>query len=174
LKKTAFILVAVCMLTVLGVGSAWAQKIAYVNTDLVVKKSTQAATIMKSLEAEFKGRNKGLVDKRKHLKRLEDKLAKDRAIMSSDEVKNMEKDIRRRRREINNASAEFREDLNLRRSEELNKLLRKISEVVIKVGKQEKIDIVMSAGVAYASKSVNITDKVLKQLALEAKKKGKK
>jgi len=94
--------------------------------------------------------------------------------MSSSEIKNIEQDIRRRRRELNNSSAEFREDLNLRRSEEINKLLRKISEVVINIGKREKIDMIFSAGVAYASKSIDISDKVLQQLAQEYKKKGKK
>jgi outer membrane protein len=85
--------------------------------------------------------------------------------MSSSEAKNIEQDIRRRRRDLNTSSAEFREDLNLRRSEEINKLLRKISEVVQSIGKKEKIDIVFSAGVAYASPAVDISDKVLKQLS---------
>lgn len=174
LKKTAIVFVAVCLFCVFGSGMAQAQKVAYVNTEKVVKKSPQSADILKSLEAEFKKRNSTLVNKRNKLKKLEKKLAKDRAIMSKSEVKNIDQDIRRRRRELNNSSAEFREDLNLRRSEEINKLLRKISEVVISIGKREKIDMVMSAGVAYASKSIDISDKVLKQLAQDHKKKGNK
>lgn len=174
LKKSAMVFVAVCLFCVFGVGIAQAQKIAYVNTEKVVKKSPQSAAILKSLEAEFKKRNDVLVGKRKKLKKLEEKLAKDRAIMSSSEMKNIEQDIRRRRRELNNSSAEFREDLNLRRSEEINKLLRQISEVVVNIGKREKIDLIVSAGVAYASKSTDISDKVLKQLGQEFNKKGKK
>ncbi len=166
--------VALCLFGIFGVGIAQAQKIAYVNTERVVKKLPQSAAILKSLEAEFKKRNNALLSKRKKLKKLEEKLGKDRSIMSSSEIKNIEQDIRRRRRELNNSSAEFREDLNLRRSEEINKLLRKISEVVISIGKREKIDMIMSAGVAYASKSIDISDKVLEQLSQEFKKKGKK
>ena len=120
---------------------------------------------MKKLEAEFKKRNDSLLSKRKKLKKLEEKLSKDRAVMSSSEVKNIEQDIRRQRRDLNTSSAEFREDLNLRRSEEINKLLRKISEVVESVSKQEKIDIVLSAGVAYASPDADISEKILKQLS---------
>lgn len=165
MKKTAIICVAVCLFCVFGVGVAQAQKIAYVNTEKVVKKSPQSKAIMKKLEAEFKKRNNSLLSKRKKLKTLEEKLTKDRAVMSSSEVKNIEQDIRRQRRDLNTSSAEFREDLNLRRSEEINKLLRKISEVVKSLSKQENIDIVLSAGVAYASPGSDISDKVLKQLS---------
>ena len=167
MKKSAIIIVAICLMCVFSVGIAQAQKVAYVNTEKVVKKSPQSAVIMKKLEAEFKKRNGVLLSKRKKLKKLEEKLSKDRAVMSASEVKNIEQDIRRQRRDLNTSSAEFREDLNLRRSEEINKLLRKISEVVQSIGKQEKIDIIFSAGVAYASPAVDISDKVLKQLSKE-------
>ncbi len=165
MKKSVILMVAICMFGVLGV--AHAEKVAYINTEKVVKESPQSAAIMKKLEAEFKKRNDELLSKRKKLKVLEDKLSKDRAVMSASEAQNVEQDIRRHRRDLNTASAEFREDLNLRRSEEINKLLRKISEVVQGIGKRENIDIVFSAGVAYASPAVDISDKVLKQLSQE-------
>ncbi len=173
MKKSAIILMSICLFFVFGVGIAQAEKIAFVNTEKVVKKSPQSASILKALESEFKKRNDSLLNQRKKLKKLEEKLTKDQAIMSSSEAKNVEQDIRRLRRELNNSSAEFREDLNLRRSEEVNKLLRKISEVVIAIGKREKIDIILSAGVAYANDSVDISDKVLKQLEQDYNK-GKK
>jgi outer membrane protein len=159
--------VAVCLFSFITVGIAHAQKIAYVNTEKVVKKSPQSKAIMKKLEAEFKKRNDSLLSKRKKLKKLEEKLSKDRAVMSSSEIKNIEQDIRRQRRDLNTSSAEFREDLNLRRSEEINKLLRKISEVVKSLAKRDKIDVVISAGVAYASPAVDISEKVLTQLSKE-------
>ena len=165
MKKTAIIFMAVCLFCVFSVGNAQAQTVAYVNTEKVVKQSPQSKSIMKKLEAEFKKRNDALVSKRKKLKKLEEKMSKDRAVMSSSEVKNIDQDIRRRRRDLNTSSAEFREDLNLRRSEEINKLLRKISEVVQSIGKKEKIDVIFSAGVAYASPAVDISEKVLKQLS---------
>ena len=165
MKKTAIIFMAVCLFCVFSVGNAQAQNVAYVNTEKVVKQSPQSKSIMKKLEAEFKKRNDALLSKRKKLKKLEEKMSKDRAVMSSSEVKNIDQDIRRRRRDLNTSSAEFREDLNLRRSEEINKLLRKISEVVQSIGKKEKIDVIFSAGVAYASPAVDISEKVLKQLS---------
>lgn len=165
MKKSAILILAACLLSVFTIGNAQAQSVAYVNTEKVVKKSPQSKAIMKKLEAEFKKRNDALLSKRKKLKKLEEKMSKDRAVMSSSEAKNIEQDIRRRRRDLNTSSAEFREDLNLRRSEEINKLLRKISEVVQSIGKKDKIDIIFSAGVAYASPAVDISDKVLKQLS---------
>jgi len=120
--------------------------------------------VRKSLEKEFKRRDKDLVAKQKQLKTLEDKLARDGAVMSAAEVKRLEQDIRSRRRKIKSMSDEFREDLNIRRNEEFNKLLRKVSEVVHQIGEQENIDLILSEGVVYASKRVNLTEKVLKRL----------
>jgi len=77
LKKSAIAVVALCLFGVFGVGIAQAQKIAYVNSEKVVKKSPQSAAILKSLEAEFKKRNGALLSKRKKLKKLEEKLGKE-------------------------------------------------------------------------------------------------
>lgn len=174
MKKLAIIVLSISLFCIFGVGIAQAQKIAFVNTEKVVKKSPQSASVLKALEAEFKKRNDALLNQRKKLKTLEEKLTKDQSIMSSSEAKNIKQDIRRIRRELNTSSSEFREDLNLRRSEEINKLLRKISEVVVAIGKRDKIDIILSAGVAYASDAVDISEQVLKQLEQDYNKKGAK
>ncbi len=55
-----------------------------------------------------------------------------------DAFKRLEQDIRSRRRSLNHTRDEYRDDLNLRRNEELGKLLRKISEVVRQVGEEER------------------------------------
>ena len=148
-------------------GSLYAaeMKIGVVNANKIVEQSPQYDAVRKSLEKEFKRRDKDLVAKQKQLKTLEDKLARDGAVMSAAEVKRLEQDIRTRRRKIKSMADEFREDLNIRRNEELNKMLRKVSEVIHQIGDQEKYDLILSNdGVPYASKRVNLTEKVLQRL----------
>ncbi|MES9906802.1 MAG: OmpH family outer membrane protein [Sedimenticola sp.] len=158
--STLFLLCALCTVAV-----AETYKIGFVNVDRAVKKSPQYAATSKALEEEFSRRNKELIDQQKQLKKLEDKLALDSAIMSDTEVRHLESDIRSRRRSLNNFREEFREDRNLRNNEELNKLLRKFSEVVIQVGKEESVDLILNQeSVIYFNSRIDLTGTVLEKM----------
>jgi outer membrane protein len=148
-------------------------KIGIVNPNALVESSPQYEDVRKDLEAEFDRRNQDLISKQKQLKKLEDKLATDGAVMSTDEVQRLEQDIRTHRRNLNRVRDEYREDLNLRRTEEFNKLLKQVSEVVHQVAEQENFDIILSQGVVYASKRVDMTKNVLDRL-IEQYKQNKK
>ncbi|MET0105577.1 MAG: OmpH family outer membrane protein [Sedimenticola sp.] len=163
MKKTAFVLL-VSLLTLGGMASAEGIRIGVVNPNKLVEKSPQYDQVRKELEAEFKRRNEDLIAKQKQLKKLEDKLSRDSAVMSASEVKRLEQDIRSRKRQLKNTRDEYREDLNLRRSEELNKLLRYVTEVVNQVAAEEKLDLVLSQGIVYASSRVDLTNRVLDRL----------
>ncbi|MCP3867488.1 MAG: OmpH family outer membrane protein [Gammaproteobacteria bacterium] len=152
------------MLVYVGSLSAADIRIGVVDATKIIEQSPQYDRVRKSLDAEFKRRQKDLVAKQKQLKKLEDKLARDGSVMSASEIQRTEKDIRSRRRKIKSMSDEFREDFNIRRNEETNKLLRKVEEVIHQIGEQEKIDVILSEGVVYASDRVNLTEKVLRKL----------
>ncbi len=58
---------------------------------------------------------------------------------------------------------EMREDLNLRRNEELGNLQKIISNAIIEMAKQENFDLIVQDAV-YASSQIDITDAVLDKL----------
>lgn len=144
--------------------SASELKIAFVNAGKVFEQSPQYAAAQKRLETEFARRNDELVSKKQTLEKLQNKLERDAAVMSESELSKLEKDILSRKRRLKNAQAEFREDLNMRQNEEFNKLRRQVREVVQEVGKEEKIDLIVSEGVVYFSKRIDISDLVLTRL----------
>ncbi|MGD8310813.1 MAG: OmpH family outer membrane protein [Chromatiales bacterium] len=156
----------------LAFGSSAAQaadlRIGYVDAEKVLEESPQLESARNALQSEFSRRDQDLVAKQKQLKQLEEKLTRDSAIMSDAERKRLEKDIITRRRTLKNEVSAFQEDLNLRRSEEFNKLRRKVLEVVREVGKEDQMDIILSDGVVYSSKQVDISDKILERLRREA------
>jgi len=168
LKKFILILLVIGLFGLTN--SLWAAelKIGVVNVSKILKEAPQAKSLSKSLEAEFKRRSQDLTTKQKQLKKLEEKLARDGAIMSEAEVKRLETDIRSRRRKLKAALDEFREDLNLRRNEELNKLSRVVTEVIHQLGEDEKIDLILENPI-YASARINLTEKVLKRLKAQTK-----
>ena len=139
-------------------------RIAFVDATRVFEQSPQYEAARKSLESEFTRRDNDLVAKQKQLQKMEEKLARDAAVMSESELKRLKRDILARQRKLKNAQAEFREDFNLRRNEEFNKLRRQVAEVVRAVGKEQNIDLILSDGVAYVSKRIDISDQILERL----------
>ena len=139
-------------------------RIAFVNATKVFEESPQYQQARERLQTEFSRREKELLSEQKQLKQLEEKLQRDGTVMSESEVKRLERDILSRSRKLKNAQTEFREDLNLRQNEEFKKLRQQVREVIQEVGKEEKIDLIVSDGVVYFSKKIDISDLVLEKL----------
>jgi outer membrane protein len=139
-------------------------KIGVVNAVRVLEAAPQADVARKKLEKEFATRDRELVAAQKALKGIEDRMIKDGAIMSETERSRLERDIVNKRRELKRDQDEFREDVNFRRNEEFGKIQRDIVEAIREVAKQQKYDLVMGEGVIYASKSVDVTEIVIKHL----------
>jgi outer membrane protein len=139
-------------------------RIGFVNATRVFEESPQYKEARDRLQTEFSRREKELLSSQKQLQQLEEKLQRDGAVMSEDEVKRLERDILSRSRRLKNSQTAFREDLNLRQNEEFKKLRTQIREVIQEVGKAEKMDLIVSDGVVYYSDRIDISDLVLKKL----------
>jgi len=166
LKKIypSFALLALLLLAFSNVVSAQELKIGVVNAIKVFEQSPQYAEARKNLEAEFSRKERDLIAQQKQVKKLEEKLSRDGAVMSESEVKRLERDIVSRHRKLKNAREEYREDFNLRRNELQSLISRQVAEIVRQVGKEEGIDIILTDGVIFASKRVNISGKILERL----------
>ena len=143
-------------------------KIGYVNAAKVLDQSPQAEEVSKKLKKEFSGREQKLLDGRKELKKLEDKMARDGAIMSDTERSKLDREIMVRKRDMQNDSDAFRDDLNLRRNDEMNKLLAIVQQAIEGIGKEQHFDLIVYEGVAYANPAIDLTDQVLNKLKSSA------
>jgi outer membrane protein len=140
-------------------------KIGFVSIAKILNSAPQAESASKRLEQEFAPRKKGLDEAQKSLRKIEEKLAKDGAVMSESQRRNMENDFRNQARELKRSGDEFREDFNLRRNEELGKFQKQVLDVINSVAKEDGFDLVVNdSATLYASPQVDVTDKVLKRL----------
>ena len=139
-------------------------RIGVVNALKVLEAAPQAESSRKIIEKEFAARDRQLVEDQKELKTLEDKLAKDGAIMSEAERSKLERDIIGRKRELKRDQDEFREDYNFRRNEELGKIQREVAKAIQGIGKAQNFDLILSDGVIFASDRVDVTELVLEAL----------
>jgi outer membrane protein len=146
--------------------SAQEFKIGVVNIPVLMERSPQTKAAMDALQEEFAPRQREYLAKQKEYEELAAKVQKDVAVMGETERRNAEKNLRDLQREVTRLQSEFREDLNLRQNEELGLLQRSLLKEVQDYAEQEGYDLVVGDGVLFASKTVNITEQVLR--AVEA------
>ena len=139
-------------------------KIGYVQVDKILQEAPQTAESGKKLEKEFAPRSQELERMQKQIKDIETSIDKDALTMSEADRKNKERDASNLKIDFQRKQRELREDVNLRKNEELGALQDRINKAVTAVSEAEAYDLVVYGGVAYANKKIDITYKVLKSL----------
>lgn len=155
---------AVGILSFANVQAQESSKIAFVSTERIFREAAPAKAAQSKLEQEFAKREKDLADMAARLKAQSEKLDKDAAVLSESDRVKRQRDLADLDTEFQRRQREFREDLNQRRNEELSVVLERTNGVIRKIAEAEKYDIVFQEAV-YASKRIDITDKVLKELS---------
>lgn len=140
-------------------------KVGYVQVDKILKEAPQTAATGKKLEREFSPRSQELEKMKKEITQIEGDLEKNRLTLTDKERRQKQRRASTLKIEFSRKQRELREDINLRKNEELSVLQDRINNAVKTVSEQDGYDLVMYGGVAYASKKIDITDKVLKLLS---------
>lgn len=173
MNRTFFAIAAFLCLSMEAV-AADAARIAFVNTPQVLEQAPQAEAVRNTLQSEFAPRDTKLVSEQKKIKELEEKLARDAAVMSDEARRKLEREIISQKRENKRARDEFTEDFNIRRNEELAKMQREIASSIVNLAKEKGYDLILENGVIYASERVDITEEVISRLKQDYKNKKRK
>ena len=138
-------------------------KIGFVNTEKLLREAPLSVTAQKKLEREFAAREQDLQKLAKQARDLQAQLDKDGVTMSDSERKAKERDLGNLNRDLQRQSREFREDLNLRRNEELGQIQERARKAIQDIAKSEKFDLIIEQAV-YVDPRNDITDRVMKAL----------
>ena len=141
-------------------------KIGFIDADRINRESVPAERATKKLEKEFAPREQELRKMEQQIKNLQVQLEKDGLTMNESDRRNKEAELGRQTREFQRLQREFREDLNLRRNEELASLFERANKVIRQIAETEKFDLILQEAV-YRSPRIDITERVLKALASE-------
>jgi outer membrane protein len=160
------LVVAVAAVAMLPHAQAADLKIGFIDADRVNRESVPAERATKKLEKEFAPREQELRKLETQIKGLQGQLEKDGLTMGEADRRTKETELGRQTREFQRLQREFREDLNLRRNEELASLFERANKVIKQVAEAEKFDLIVQEAV-YRSPRIDITDKVLKALSAE-------
>jgi len=152
----------------LGGGSVHAAdfKVGVVDTERVLRESVPAVNAEKKIEKEFSGRDQEIKKLITQAKDLQTLLEKQGAAMSDAEHRNKERELTALNVDLQRMQREFREDLNLRKNEELAVVLELSNKAIQAIADTEKFDLILQEAV-YRNPKIDITDKVIKQLAID-------
>ena len=159
-------------------GTASAQiadvRVGFVNTERLFREAAPAKRAQQKLEREFAARDGEIQKLSRQVQALQATLEKDGATMADAERRNRERDLANLTRDLQRAQREFREDLNLRRNEELASVQERANKVIQQIAEAEKYDLIVQDPVVYASQRIDITEKVIKALADKERGQGRR
>jgi len=138
-------------------------KIGFVTTERLLREAPLSIAAQKKLEREFAGRDQELQKLAKQARDLQAQLDKDGVTMSDSDRKSKERDLNNLNLELQRKGREFREDLNLRRNEELSQIQERARKAIQDIAKTEKFDLIVEQAV-YVDPKNDITDRVMKAL----------
>ncbi len=139
-------------------------KIGFVNTERVFREAAPAKRAQQQLEREFAVRNQELAKLEKQGRDLQSELERENVTLPESARREKERNLADISRNFQRLQREIREDLNLRRNEELARVQERATRVINQIAEQEKFDLIIQEAV-FASSRIDITDKVIRALA---------
>lgn len=141
-------------------------KVGVVDTERVLRESQPAVKAEKKIEKEFSGRDQEIKKTMKQVKDLQLLLEKDASALNEADRRNKERELSALNVNLQRMQREFREDLSLRKNEELAVVLERANKAIQTIAETEKYDLILQEAV-YRNPKIDITDKVLKNLATD-------
>ena len=139
-------------------------RIGVVDTERILRESVPALKAEKKIEKEFSGRDQEIKKLMKQAKELQALLEKEDSKFSDADRRNKERELTSMNSELQRMQREFREDLNLRKNEELAIVLEQANKAIQAIAEADKYDLILQEAV-YRNPKIDITEKVIKHLA---------
>ena len=164
MMKLKYLAVSIVFATAFAAVPAMAEtKIGFVNTERLIREAPLSVAAQKKLEREFATRDQELQKLAKQARDLQAQLDKDGVTMSDSDRKSKERDLGNLNRDLQRQGREFREDLNLRRNEELGQIQERARKAILDIARAEKFDLIIEQAV-FIDPKIDITDRVMKAL----------
>ena len=143
---------------------AFAQsKIGFIDQERLLREAAPAKRAQAKLDKEFANRKADLDKVQKQGRDLEATLQKETVTLPEADRVAKGRQLAQITRDFERMEREFREDLNLRRNEEIASLQERFSKAINEIAEKEGFDIILQEAV-FRSPKIDITEKVIKAL----------
>lgn len=141
-------------------------KVGVVDTERVLRESAPAIKAEKKIEKEFSGRDLEIKKLMKQAKDLQAVLDNEDSKLSDADHRNKDRELSAINVNLQRMQREFREDLNLRKNEELAMVLEQANKAIQAIAEEEKYDLILQE-VVFRNPQLDITEMVIKHLSAD-------
>jgi len=166
MKNILKIITFILFLSAVSIGYADDFRIGVVDTERILRESAPAVQAEKKIEKEFELRDLEMKKIAKQAKEIQLYFDKEGMTLLDAEHRSKERELANLNVNLQRMQREFREDLNLRKNEELAMVLERANKAIKAIAESEKYDLVLQEAV-YRNPKIDITDKVLQYLSAE-------
>ena len=142
-------------------------KVGFVDIPYLIDRAPQALEAEQRLEAEFAPRQLELETKRAELTQIVATLADATLELAEAEYAQLDRESRSLERRIKRSEQDFREELNIQKNNEFKKVRILVLEAIAEFGERHDYDLIISDGVLYANKRIDVTERILDSLVGE-------
>jgi len=173
MKKGCRTAIFAAILALLWSGTAHAAdlKIGVIEPQKVLDGTRNGKKIKDSLQEYVKSRQKIIDLEEEELKKIEEDLVKQSAVLSADAKKEKEEAFRKRMMEYQRKVSQLNQEVQNKKKEVLDEFNKGLEQIVKGIADKEKLSLVVEKGdngagalVVYSHPSLDITDRVIKEL----------
>lgn len=166
MKSILKIITFILFVSAVSIGFANDFRIGVVDTERILRESAPAVQAEKKIEKEFELRDLEMKKIAKQAKDIQLYFDKEGMTLLDAEHRSKERELANLNVTLQRMQREFREDLNLRKNEELALVLALANKAIKAIAESENYDLVLQEAV-YRNPKIDITDKVLQYLSAE-------
>lgn len=141
-------------------------RIGVVDTERILRESAPAVQAEKKIEKEFELRDQEMKKISRQAREIQMYFDKEGMTLLDAEHRSKERELANLNVTLQRMQREFREDLNLRKNEELALVLARANKAIKAIAESERYDLILQEAV-YRNPKIDITDKVLQYLSNE-------
>ena len=143
-------------------------RIGFVNFRRIMAAAPQREESNERLEREFGVERDALLQAQSELRSMERQLE---TLQHGDSYNDYERQVINKRRDVARRDSDYRDNINVRRNEEMAKLQKMIGDEIINLAKEANYDIILNdIGVFYVSERAHLSPQVITRLQRKAEK----
>jgi outer membrane protein len=167
MKYSLIGLMAASLIAPLSATEAAEVSIGIVSMQKVLDDSKKGKEVQKKFEQAVSGEKKEIEKREATIKKAQEDFARDQATMSEEQRIKKQREIKNQVSDLQQFANEAQEKMNAKRVDLLKTVIEPAKEIVNKVAKDKKINIVFErseSGLIYVDDSVDLTPEVVKRL----------
>lgn len=165
MKRATFCVAVVLALIAVARPGRAELKMGIVDLQRALNESVAGKKAKEQFKVEFDRMQNSLKSEKDRLDRLKDDLDKKSVVLKEDERKTMAEDFERKRRDLRRKLEDADAELRKKDSELTGDILKDLAVVIQQIGERDGYTVILensSSSVLYGSKSIDLTDEVIK------------